>query len=48
MNEDAAKEKSSRNDSFSEVMGEERNVQVRLYGFGVCPSIVWKDTSTWK
>ena len=36
----------SKNDTFSEIMGEERNVQVRLYEFVVCPSIVWKDTST--
>ena len=47
MNEDATKEK-GRNDTFSEVMGEESNGQVRLYGFDVCPSLVWKDTSNWK
>ncbi|XP_062085644.1 uncharacterized protein LOC133791744 [Humulus lupulus] len=45
--EDASKEKSM-NDVFSEVMGKEKHGSVRMYGFGVCPSDVWKDKSTWR
>ncbi|KAF4383348.1 hypothetical protein G4B88_023922 [Cannabis sativa] len=47
LNEDASKEKSM-NDTFSEVMGREKHGSVRMFGFGVCPSDVWKDKSTWK
>ncbi|KAM6597103.1 hypothetical protein CsatA_007627 [Cannabis sativa] len=47
LNEDASKEKSM-NDTFSEVMGREKHGSVRMFGFGVCPSNVWKDKSTWK
>ncbi|XP_060968083.1 uncharacterized protein LOC115715614 isoform X4 [Cannabis sativa] len=47
LNEDASKEKTM-NDTFSEVMGREKHGSVRMYGFGVCPSDVWKDKSTWK
>ena len=36
------------NDVFSEVMGKEKHGSVRMYGFGVCPSDVWKDKSTWR
>ncbi|KAF4392087.1 hypothetical protein F8388_004416 [Cannabis sativa] len=37
LNEDVSKEKGM-NDTFSEVMGKEKYVSVRMYGFGVCPS----------
>ncbi|XP_062075838.1 uncharacterized protein LOC133779963 [Humulus lupulus] len=47
LNEDASKEK-SKNDVFSEVMGKEKHGSVRMYGFSVCPSDVWKDKSTWR
>ncbi|KAF4384433.1 hypothetical protein G4B88_028507 [Cannabis sativa] len=47
LNEDASKEKTM-NDTFSEVMGREKHGSVQMYGFGVCPSDVWKDKSTWK
>ncbi|KAF4373057.1 hypothetical protein F8388_019239 [Cannabis sativa] len=46
-NEDSSKEKTM-NDSFSEIMGGEKHGSVRMFGFGVCPSDVWKDKSTWK
>ncbi|KAF4392781.1 hypothetical protein F8388_010804 [Cannabis sativa] len=36
------------NDSLSEIMGGEKHGSVRMFGFGVCPSDVWKDKSTWK
>ncbi|XP_062100227.1 uncharacterized protein LOC133806111 [Humulus lupulus] len=44
--EDASKEKSM-NDVFSKVMGKEKHGSVRMYGFGVFPSDVWKD-KTWR
>lgn len=33
-------------DIFSEVMGKEKHGSIRMYGFGVCPSDVWKDKLT--
>ncbi|KAF4377420.1 hypothetical protein G4B88_026373 [Cannabis sativa] len=47
LNEDVSKEKGM-NDTFSEVMGKEKYGSVRMYGFGVCPSDVWKNKSTKK
>ena len=35
-------------DIFSEVMGKEKYGSVRMYGFGVCPSDVWENKSTWR
>ena len=36
------------NDIFSEVIGKEKYGSVRMYGFGVCPSDVWENKSTWR
>ena len=45
INQDASKEL-TKNDTFAEVLGKDRNGQVRMYGLGVCPSTVWGDKST--
>ena len=37
-----------KNDTFVEILGKDRNIQVCMYGLGVCPSIVWGDKSTHK
>ena len=33
-----------RNDIFAQVMGKKRHGRVRMYGFGVSPSDLWKAT----
>ena len=36
------------NDTFGLVMGKEKHGRVRMYGLGVSPSNLWRDTSSHK